>query len=206
MKQSLNIIDQTNILHLQEMFSIEECKEISSCILKYKEDPSLKDSITNINGVWSGHPHLYDGFALPLQQTILARLKKGLTAYYESMPPPANLKTQKYKGITDWDIMMWAGVTEPGCENREHVHTNSFISATVYFQAEETGCIEFMPYNYVYRTQLPQWPYHGTVSYAPADGDMLLFPSYLLHRVERNPASWQRVNISFNAIPFMEQI
>lgn len=205
MNTTLNVIDQTNILHIKSIFSEEECREIANAILRYKENPDPADTIVDLNGLWSGHPHLHNGFPLPLYQSILDKFKKGLYAYYESMPKPQNLITNKYKEITDWDIMMWAGVTEPGAEMREHVHTNSFISATVYFQVEDTGRIEFMPYNYVYRSQLPQWPYYGTAFYEPADGDMILFPSYLLHKVERNPAGWQRVGISFNAIPFMEQ-
>jgi hypothetical protein len=205
MNTTLNVIDQTNILHIEGIFSNEECIEIAACILKYKTDSALTDNIVITNGVWSGHPHLHNGFPLPLQQLIIFKLKKGLTSYYNSMPVPDNLTTQKYKKVIDWDIMMWAGVSEPGAELREHVHTNSFISATVYFQSTNTGRIEFLPHNYMYRTQLPQWPYHGTVYYEPSDGDMLLFPSFLLHRVERNPANWQRVGISFNAIPLMEQ-
>ena len=106
-------------------------------------------------------------------------------------------------GPDDWDIMFWAGVGEPGSENREHTHTNSFLSGTIYFQSEGTGKIEFMPYLYVYRTMLPQWPYYGSSFYDPLDGDILIFPSYLLHKVERNPSEFQRINISFNAIPMM---
>jgi hypothetical protein len=203
-KTELNVLDQTNILLVKNVFSETECKEITEAILKYKGTPSPKDNIVVNNGLWSGHPHIHDGFALPLTSIIIARLKDACTLYYNSLPKPLNI-TRLRKDICmsreDWDMMLWAGVTPPGSENREHTHTKSFISGTVYFQSEGTGTIEFMPYNYVYRSMLPQWPYYGFATYEPKDGDILLFPSYLLHKVERNPSEFDRVNISFNAIP-----
>ena len=200
------MLDQTNILLVKSAFSEDECAEIADAILKYKDNPNPKDVIAINNGLWSGHPHQYDGFALPLTQIITAKLKDACSLYYDSMATPSNItRTREHKSISreEWDMMMWAGVTPPGSENREHTHTNSFISGTVYFQAEGTGTIEFMPYNYVYRTMLPQWPYYGSATYEPEDGDILLFPSYLLHKVERNTSEFERVNISFNVIPMM---
>ena len=58
-----------------------------------------------------------------------------------------------------------------------------------------------MPYNFTYKTTLPQWPYYGTSYYEPVDGDIILFPSFLLHKVERNLSNTQRINMSFNAFP-----
>jgi len=206
MKTELNVLDQTNILLIKNAFDEAECAEIANAILNYKENPAPTDQIAVNNGLWSGHPHLHNGFPLPLTQALMARLKDACTLYYDSMPKPTNIKRiREDRSISrdEWDMMMWAGVTPPGSENREHVHTNSFISGTVYFQAEGTGSIEFMPYNYVYRSVLPQWPYYGSATYEPEDGDILLFPSYLLHKVERNTSEFERVNISFNVIPMM---
>lgn len=206
MKTELNVLDQTNILLVKNAFTEDECREIANAILKYKDNPAPADSISVNNGLWSGHPHQHNGFALPLTQIIVAKLKDACSLYYDSMPRPANItRTREDKPITreEWDMMMWAGITPPGSENREHTHTNSFISGTAYFQSEGTGTIEFMPYNYVYRTMLPQWPYYGSATYEPEDGDILLFPSYLLHKVERNTSKFERVNISFNVIPMI---
>ena len=206
MKTELNVLDQTNILLVKGAFDEAECAEIADAILKYRDNPAAADTIAVNKGLWSGHPHLHNGFPLPLTQVLMAKLKDACTLYYDSMPKPANItRTREDKSISreEWDMMMWAGITPPGSENREHTHTNSFISGTVYFQAEGTGSIEFMPYNYVYRSMLPQWPYYGSATYEPEDGDILLFPSYLLHKVERNTSEFERVNISFNVIPMM---
>ncbi len=36
------------------------------------------------------------------------------------------------------------------------------------------------------------------MQYHPEDGDILLFPSHLLHSVEPNPEDRERINIAFN--------
>jgi hypothetical protein len=43
------------------------------------------------------------------------------------------------------------------------------------------------------------WPYTGVSYYYPEDGDIILFPSSLLHKIEKNPSNKQRVNMAFNA-------
>jgi len=44
----------------------------------------------------------------------------------------------------------------------------------------------------------PAWPYHGMANYEPSDGDILIFPSYLLHKVHPNPNEKERINMAFN--------
>jgi hypothetical protein len=200
----LNVIDQTNILRIKSAFSKEECAEVCKEILAYKDNPSDNDVTNNVNdGCWLGHPHLYGGYSYKVEQLLLSKFKLASSAYFNSMPQPANLIHNTYPNVNanDWEIWAWANVNDHGSENREHTHSNSFISAVAYFQAEGTGRLEFMPYNYVYKSMLPQWPYHGTSWYEPQDGDIILFPSYLLHKLERNPSNKQRINMAFNAKP-----
>jgi hypothetical protein len=72
------------------------------------------------------------------------------------------------------------------------------VSGVIYLQSTGTGTIEFQPLNYIYKINHPCWTYNGTMKYAPEDGDILLFPSYLLHRVEPNPIDKERINVAFN--------
>ena len=44
----------------------------------------------------------------------------------------------------------------------------------------------------------PHMPFSETISHKPEDGDLLLFPSYLLHEVEPNKGISPRVTIGFN--------
>jgi ectoine hydroxylase-related dioxygenase (phytanoyl-CoA dioxygenase family) len=65
-------------------------------------------------------------------------------------------------------------------------------------QAKDTGVLEFVPHNYINKFTHPAWPYHGVSRYEPEDGDILIFPSYLLHRVERNTGNKQRITMAFD--------
>lgn len=205
MINEVNVLEQTNIVRVKNAFTKDQCDAISNAIIEYKLSPSPSDTVTDINGLWTGHPHLHSGIPKDLNDLITSRIQFACSSYFDTMPLPATFTRNEYRkiGPGNWDIMAWVGVGEPDSENREHTHTNSFISGTMYFQSEGTGRIEFMSQHYVYRTMLPQWPYHGSAYYEPEDGDMLLFPSYLLHKIERNPSQHQRINMSFNAIPLM---
>jgi hypothetical protein len=102
---------------------------------------------------------------------------------------------------SDWDIWPWFNVNDIGSENREHTHLGDrpYMCGVVYLQSQGTGKIEFMPYNYTYKQVHEEWPYNGVAYYEPEDGDVLMFPPYLMHRVERNTGSQQRITLAFNA-------
>jgi hypothetical protein len=110
-----------------------------------------------------------------------------------------------------WAIKeMWVNVMHAGGTQNTHNHANSFISGVVYltsihddartvflraqgtpefaFRNDHDG-VESSPYNE------PKW-----VGPSPQPGEMVLFPSYLLHCVPPNPDG-RRITLSFNAIP-----
>jgi hypothetical protein len=203
MKTELNVLEQTNILQVRGAFTKEECIQISNEILAYKELKNPNDADINHHanlGCWMGQPHFHGGFSPKIENLLITTIKKACGEYYRSCSMPLNISRDSYDIQDDqWEIWAWANVNEPGSENREHVHTGNVISAVVYFQAEGTGRLEFMPYNYTYKMTLPQWPYHGVSYYEPNDGDIILFPSFLLHRTEKNTSNKQRINMAFDA-------
>jgi uncharacterized protein (TIGR02466 family) len=110
-----------------------------------------------------------------------------------------------------WSIKeMWLNVLELGGYQAMHNHANSFISGVVYLtpthsQSQTTfmkspGGTDFKFKNDHAGTT--QGPYNADkwVSPAPQPGDLLLFPSYLLHAVPHNPGE-RRITLAFNAIP-----
>lgn len=201
----LNVLEQTNILRIKSAFTKEQCEIIAGEIIEYKNRNNLVDQKINEDaniGCWMGQPHFHNGFTLPTETLLISTFKKATQLYYESHPTPLNI-TRRTSTLTedDWEIWAWANVNEPGSENREHTHSDSFISAVAYFQSEGTGRLQFMPYNYTYKMTLPQWPYYGVSYYEPEDGDIILFPSFLLHKVEKNLSNKQRINMAFNAMP-----
>lgn len=205
MQSELNVLEQTNILWLKSVFTKEECSSISQQILNYKANskgnPDESMAYNANENCWMGQPHFYGGFDKPTEHLLITKFKMACNEYYKSMPSPTNISRGKYTGIdrSAWEVWAWANVNEPGSENREHVHTGYFMSGVAYFQAKDTGRLEFMPYNYTYKITHSEWPYYGTAYYEPQDGDIIMFPSYLLHRVERNKSNKQRISMAFNA-------
>lgn len=110
-----------------------------------------------------------------------------------------------------WSLKeMWVNVLDTGGRQAMHNHANSFISGVVYltpthpdartvfmkspggsdfsFKNDHAGVVTG-PYN------ADRW-----ISMQPEPGDVVLFPSYLLHAVPPNPGE-RRITMAFNAIP-----
>lgn len=110
-----------------------------------------------------------------------------------------------------WSLKeMWVNVLETGGHQAMHNHANSFISGVVYLTPTHPGSqTVFMKSpggtDFLFKNDNPgikSGPYNADkwVSPAPEPGDMVLFPSYLLHAVPPNHGE-RRVSLAFNAIP-----
>ena len=110
-----------------------------------------------------------------------------------------------------WSIKeMWFNVMEPGGFQSIHNHANSLISGVLYLTdvhlssrivfSKGLGGTEFIFNNFNKKAAIG--PYNGVKWFMPqiAAGDLVLFPSYLLHEVPENRGP-QRISIAFNAIP-----
>ncbi len=110
-----------------------------------------------------------------------------------------------------WGIKeMWVNVLETGGQQAMHNHANSFISGVIYLTpshpAAQTvflkapGGTDFVFKND--HAHITPGPFNADrwVSPAPAPGDLILFPSYLMHAVPPNPGE-RRISMAFNAIP-----
>lgn len=108
-----------------------------------------------------------------------------------------------------WTIKeLWVNVLETGGRQSLHNHANSFISGVIYLTESSTNTLfskspsstDFVLNNQNARAVLG--PYNAGKWSAPAAaaGDMLLFPSYLLHEVPVNQGG-RRISLAFNAIP-----
>jgi uncharacterized protein (TIGR02466 family) len=110
-----------------------------------------------------------------------------------------------------WSIKeMWVNVLEAGGRQTLHNHANSFVSGIIYLTnchpsantvfVKAAGSGEFVFNNTNARAKLGPYNAGKWVSPDPGAGDMLLFPSYLLHEVPTNRGG-RRVSLAFNAIP-----
>jgi hypothetical protein len=110
-----------------------------------------------------------------------------------------------------WSIKeMWVNVLDTGGHQAMHNHANSFVSGVVYLTpthpASQTvfmkspGGTDFAFRNDHARTTPGPYNADKWVSPEPLPGDLVLFPSYLMHAVPPNPGE-QRISMAFNAIP-----
>jgi uncharacterized protein (TIGR02466 family) len=110
-----------------------------------------------------------------------------------------------------WAIKeIWVNVLEPGGRQAIHTHANSFISGVVYLTRshpsanivfhKSLGGSDFIFSNHNSNARIG--PFNGSKWVMPelSAGDLVLFPSYLLHEVPTNQGE-QRISVSFNAIP-----
>lgn len=111
-----------------------------------------------------------------------------------------------------WSIKeMWFNVMEPGGFQSIHNHANSFISGALYLTdvhpssrivfSKSLGGTEFVFNNFNKKASVG--PYNGVKWFPPkvSSGDLILFPSYLLHEVPENKSTGVRISIAFNAMP-----
>ena len=110
-----------------------------------------------------------------------------------------------------WSIKeMWVNVLEHGGHQAMHNHANSFASGVIYLTPTHPDSrTVFMKspggHDFAFRNDhsgMTPGPYSSDkwISPEPKPGDMVLFPSYLMHAVPPNPAG-TRITLAFNAIP-----
>ncbi len=110
-----------------------------------------------------------------------------------------------------WSLKeIWVNVLDTGGRQAMHNHANSFISGVVYLTTTHPdSCTVFMKSpggsEFAFKNDhagVTSGPYNADkwVSPAPSPGDMVLFPSYLMHAVPPNQGE-KRISLSFNAIP-----
>jgi hypothetical protein len=110
-----------------------------------------------------------------------------------------------------WSLKeMWVNVLDKGGYQAMHNHANSFISGVVYLtpthNASRTvfmktpGGVDFSFKNDHPGVTTGQFNAEKWISPPPEPGDLVLFPSYLMHAVPPNPGE-RRITLAMNAIP-----
>jgi len=105
---------------------------------------------------------------------------------------------------------MWVNVLQRGGSQSLHNHANCFASGVLYLSpCDASACTRFSRplggAEFVFRNthaSMETGPFNADKWNAPlpAPGDLVLFPSYLLHEVPVNLGG-ERVTLAFNAIP-----
>jgi uncharacterized protein (TIGR02466 family) len=115
------------------------------------------------------------------------------TMGFSTENPPLNLTT------------MFGTITGKGCHHELHRHRNSLISGTYYVSANKTSSrISFLDPKAGFRMHEPGGQTGQTIfsnlefSVQPQSGLIVMFPSFLEHRVEMQQNDIPRVGITFN--------
>jgi uncharacterized protein (TIGR02466 family) len=126
-------------------------------------------------------------------------------------PKIAAMGEQMFGERLGWSIKeMWVNLLDTGGRQAMHNHANSFISGVVYLTAthpdaqtvfmKSPGGTDFAFRNDHAKTVPTRFSADKWISPAPEPGDLILFPSYLMHEVPPNPGA-RRITMAFNAIP-----
>ena len=106
----------------------------------------------------------------------------------------------------DMKLFAWMNINPVGTYNAPHTHPGAHWSGVYYVsqpdvEDDNAGRIEFLDP----RSDLPNWrilnarAFNPKRSLKPQPGEMILFPSYLVHWVYPNVAESERISIAFNA-------
>jgi uncharacterized protein (TIGR02466 family) len=110
-----------------------------------------------------------------------------------------------------WAIKeMWVNVLDRGGHQAMHNHANSFVSGVVYLTPthaasrtvfmKSPGGTDFSFKNDHAGVVTGPFNAEKWISPQPEPGDLVLFPSYLMHAVPPNPGE-RRISLAMNAIP-----
>ena len=103
---------------------------------------------------------------------------------------------------------MWANINPPGGYNQSHIHPNSLFSGVYYVKGQPNsgrlglmdprpGSQQCMPNRK--KVKLPRELWRETY-YDPIPGRLIMFPSWMWHKVEPNKSNDIRISVSFNFI------
>lgn len=108
----------------------------------------------------------------------------------------------------DWTVKeIWMNVLDPGGSQFMHTHANSFVSGIFYVTTPHPSAATLFRKpsgggEFIFKNDVPMGHYSADTWRVPEPkaGDLVLYPSYLLHGVPPNEGP-QRVTVAFNAIP-----
>lgn len=120
-----------------------------------------------------------------------------------------NLGYELFGQSKKWFIsQMWGNIMTKGGYQHRHSHSNSFISGVVYIKLPEGSPITRFHkressdgFHFSNSGEMTEYNSQSIEMGGVVEGDVVLFPSYLIHDVPQNQSEGQRITVAFNAIP-----
>jgi uncharacterized protein (TIGR02466 family) len=163
--------------------------ELTSKQLKFLTTQQMVDNVGNVSSV--------DSYILDNNELIDLRneLLKIVRKYFKAVYAPAD-------DVDVYITQSWVNSTEPSKYHHVHTHPNSFISGVFYVHSEsEADRIMFHKPSYECLQVAPtEWNRYNSRTwwYSVNAGDVILFPSSLVHEVPTTTSSNNRISLAFN--------
>jgi uncharacterized protein (TIGR02466 family) len=155
-------------------------------------DKSKKDFFKNEGNITTNNNYI-------LNEKPFANIKKELDLrvqdYFEKIISPTD-------AITPYITQSWLNYTQKNQYHHKHAHPNSLVSGVFYINChKELDKIKF--FNDTYKTIKPEikdWNIWNSESwwFSVKTGDIILFPSSLIHMVESKQGDNTRISLAFN--------
>lgn len=158
------------------------------------------EGVTKSNrGGWHSEGNLFDDPADPVQTLRKAAVLSVLEA-------TRSVTTKVDPERLEMKLFAWMNMNPTGGYNAPHTHPGAHWSGVYYVRQPQvdsgnSGMIEFLDP----RSDLPSWrilqarAFRPKRKIRPEAGEIVLFPSYLVHWVYPNETGGERVSIAFNA-------
>ena len=174
-----------------------DAAEIKTLVTQIKLSRKQKNAKTNLlNHTEAIHPQSNVNYSHISEKTDIYLRDFGFLLFGENL---------------EWSIKeMWMNVMSRGGHQTIHSHANSFISGVIYLtDSHESAKTVFHKtmggQDFVFSNNHSEssiTPYNGDrwIASDAECGDMVLFPSFLLHAVPKNEGL-ERITVAFNALP-----
>lgn len=161
---------------------------------------SVSDGVAKSNrGGWHSPGNFFANEAPSIQQLKLD-VEEAVLAGNAKIGSKVDPTTLRLK------LFGWMNINTPNGYNAPHTHPGAHWSGVYYVsqpdvESGSSGKIEFLDP----RTDLPNWrllkapAFNAKKAIRPESGELILFPSYLVHWVYPNDTTDERVTIAFNA-------
>ena len=134
-----------------------------------------------------------------LNNKCFKNLKKELDLRVEDY---FNKVVSSSNNITPYITQSWLNYTETNQYHHKHVHPNSLVSGVFYINSNDKfDKIKFFNDNYkIIKLQTKNWNMWNSESwwFPVKTGDIILFPSSLIHMVEAKQGDNTRISLAFN--------
>ena len=181
-------------------YKFDNFKEFNTELSKYIYDLYKNDSEKNILKSNQGGWHSPD-FEISKKDTVQNKFALLLQKYILNVCQNLGWKTEN-KQIRI--ASMWSIINKKGDFNITHTHPNCFLSAAYYVKASKNcGKFQVEGLNQAKKYSYPEVKNKNELntnifSLNIEEGDLLIFPGYLPHKVSENKSDEDRIVISFN--------